>query len=122
MNYRLSRPGAAVPLAVNYDDKTKIDEEYLSLMAELGEGKAETGHRPTGGSGGGSRFSSGGLFDRSSAPKALMSTGSHHQHQPPVPPPSVGGILFIIVHCFSLNPDLCNCPSVCLSITLERVN
>ncbi|XP_035705341.1 splicing factor 1 isoform X2 [Folsomia candida] len=87
---KLSRPGAAVPLAVNYDDKTKIDEEYLSLMAELGEGKAETGHRPTGGSGCGSRFSSGGLFDRSSAPKALMSTGSHHQHQPPVPPPSVG--------------------------------
>lgn len=79
---RLSRPGSAVPTAVNYDDKAKIDEEYMSLMAELGEGKASSNNAPR--QFGGSRFSSGGLFDKSSAPKSIMA-GSGSGYPPSVP-------------------------------------
>jgi len=96
-NYRMSRPGAAGPPVTNYDDKAKIDEEYMSLMAELGQGKAESGSRPSVGP---SRFSSSGsIFERSSAPKAVMGSApssslalSSHSGNPP--PPGLGKFFY----------------------------
>jgi hypothetical protein len=86
----LSRPGATVPQMVNYDDKTKIDEEYMSLMAELGEGKDDGGPRLLSGP----RFSSGGLFDKMSAPRALMG-GSFNQ--PPIPGEEYSGEIYVLL-------------------------
>jgi splicing factor 1 len=83
--FRLSRPGAAGPPAVNYDDKAKIDEEYLSLMAELGQGKDEDRmnnprmhSRPS---------NSGSIFEKASAPKAIMAPAPLMSQSIPAPPP-----------------------------------
>lgn len=82
----MSRPGSSGPPAVNYDDKAKIDEEYMSLMAELGQGKADGGGGGLRSSSGPSRFSSSGnIFERSSAPKAVMALAPSSNHQPPLP-------------------------------------
>lgn len=71
----------------------KIDEEYMSLMAELGEGPPPESHSNNNSHKPNTRF---GLFEQRSAPRSLMGA-SHHQHQqqqqhqapPPPPPPGV---------------------------------
>ena len=70
------RPGTSMP-EFNPEDPTKIDEEYMSLMAELGEGPGPQsgahGGRPSGGYG--SNRSS--MFDQQRGPiRALMAPPS----------------------------------------------
>lgn len=71
------RPGQGGPPSA--DDQAKIDEEYLSLMAELGEGpppsKNKDNDAPQQTQSNRNNFS---IFDRPSAPRAI--TGSHHSH------------------------------------------
>lgn len=70
---RQKRPGQGGPAAAG--DKAKIDEEYMSLMAELGEGPPADFIRPpqgTGGSGNASRKSAPNMFDPQMAPRPLM--------------------------------------------------
>lgn len=106
------RPGhGGAPSSSNDEDggnsQSNIDEEYLSLMAELGEGppppkeKHEKSHHE------GRRHNPFSIFDRNnSAPKAIaapppppintmpsnshMSNSHHQSHAPPVPPPNYG--------------------------------
>jgi len=68
---RFKRPGAGGPPVTNPNEKAKIDEEYMSLMAELGEAPppSRDDSRPRKPYSGGHS-----LFDRSSAPKAIMSS------------------------------------------------
>ncbi|XP_055551813.1 splicing factor 1 [Wyeomyia smithii] len=79
---RSKRPGQGGPPASN--NQTKIDEEYMSLMAELGEGPPpETTHQSSGPS------RSYGLFEPRQAPRPLMQTPHlppQHPAAPPVPP------------------------------------
>ncbi|KDR15002.1 splicing factor 1-like [Zootermopsis nevadensis] len=87
---RQKRPGAGGPNAAG--DKNKIDEEYLSLMAELGEGPPP--NRDNDRDSGQNRFgrrsgSSGnmGLFDRQMAPRAIMAPPPRLEHNMmPTPP------------------------------------
>lgn len=71
------RPGQGGPPSA--DDQAKIDEEYLSLMAELGEGpppsKTKDNDAAPQTHTNRNSFS---IFDRQSAPRAI--TGSHHNH------------------------------------------
>ena len=72
--FRMKRPGAGGPPTVNLNEKAKIDEEYLSLMAELGEAPPKD-DAVRGRMGTGKSFSTAGgqgLFDKASAPKAIM--------------------------------------------------
>ncbi|XP_050677862.1 splicing factor 1 isoform X2 [Leptidea sinapis] len=63
---RAKRPGQGT---LHHADKTKIDEEYMSLMAELGEGGAPL----VGGPGGGARGGGGrGPFGSQQAPRPIM--------------------------------------------------
>ncbi|KAI8421340.1 hypothetical protein MSG28_008355, partial [Choristoneura fumiferana] len=67
---RARRPGHAPQHPA---DKAKIDEEYMSLMAELGEappGAAGAGRGGGGGGGGARRF--GGLFQGQQPARAIM--------------------------------------------------
>jgi splicing factor 1 len=79
---RMKRPGAGGPPTGNPNERAKIDEEYMSLMAELGE--ATPGK--DGGNSGGPRPQSTGafsnLFNKPSAPRALMAPGTM-PHNPP---------------------------------------
>lgn len=61
----------------------KIDQEYMSLMAELGEGPPPPSETGNSGGGGGGHKSHGrfGLFEQRSAPRSLMGSSSHHQSQ-----------------------------------------
>ncbi|XP_075210955.1 splicing factor 1 isoform X2 [Lycorma delicatula] len=67
---RQKRPGTVLP---NRQDKAKIDEEYMSLMAELGEGPPPNRTDSNGDKSGQKRspVSSGNLFDRQMAPRAI---------------------------------------------------
>lgn len=71
------RPGQGGPPSA--DDQAKIDEEYMSLMAELGEGmspsKGKDNDAPQQSQSSRNTFS---IFDRQSAPRAI--TASHHNH------------------------------------------
>lgn len=79
---RMKRPGQDGPPTINPHEKAKIDEEYMSLMAELGEGNAgKDGH-----SNDTPRFqlsSNPNIFQRSQAPRSIMAVA------PPPPPPGV---------------------------------
>lgn len=80
---RSKRPGLGGPAAATNNNQAKIDEEYMSLMAELGEGPPpESNSQQNSGS---SR--SYGLFEPRQAPRPLMQTPHiQPQHQtPPVP-------------------------------------
>uniref|UniRef100_A0A182TQN9 Branchpoint-bridging protein n=1 Tax=Anopheles melas TaxID=34690 RepID=A0A182TQN9_9DIPT len=92
---RSKRPGhGGPPSAAGGGAVTKIDEEYMSLMAELGEapppqesnhgggGAGGGGYGHGGGGGGGSRGSYN-MFEPRSAPRPLMATPHH--------PPSLMG-------------------------------
>ncbi|XP_024946118.1 splicing factor 1 isoform X2 [Cephus cinctus] len=95
---RSKRPGQGGPAAAGMGgmepggDKAKIDEEYMSLMAELGEGPP-----PDRNKGGQSRQPNPnypGLFDRQQAPRALMAAPAHPPPQmmqggPMMPPPGM---------------------------------
>ncbi|XP_052873280.1 splicing factor 1-like [Anopheles cruzii] len=70
---RSKRPGHGEPPAPGNQLATKIDEEYMSLMAELGEAPP---HDSRGHSGGGGRGSYN-LFESRSVPRPLMGS-SHH--------------------------------------------
>jgi len=89
--FRMSRPGSSGPPAVNYDDKAKIDEEYLSLMAELGQGKDEGSTSNPRLASRLSSSSSGSIFERASAPKAIMAGAP-----PSAPLPPAGGKLYFV--------------------------
>uniref|UniRef100_A0A182JAJ5 Branchpoint-bridging protein n=2 Tax=Anopheles atroparvus TaxID=41427 RepID=A0A182JAJ5_ANOAO len=95
---RSKRPGHGGPPGSGSNVATKIDEEYMSLMAELGEAPPQHhdhGHGHGGGGGGGGYRHDGGggggggsrgsynLFESRSAPRPLMSTAHH--------PPSLMG-------------------------------
>lgn len=80
---RQKRPGAGGPGQFSNNANNKIDEEYMSLMAELGEGPPP----PTSSGGGQSRPAGGGqqMFrGPQGAPRALMGPGGG-------PPPPPGG-------------------------------
>lgn len=69
----MKRPGAGGPPVVNPNEKAKIDEEYMSLMAELGEApppgaSSGSGHGQSHGSSG-----VGNLFGKPAPLKPLMS-------------------------------------------------
>ncbi|KAJ4443862.1 hypothetical protein ANN_05649 [Periplaneta americana] len=87
---RQKRPGAGGPNAVG--DKNKIDEEYMSLMAELGEGPPPNrdGERDMGQNRFGRRTGASGnmsLFDRQMAPRAIMAPPPRMEHNMmPTPP------------------------------------
>ncbi|XP_022176282.1 splicing factor 1 [Myzus persicae] len=75
--------GASFPIN---QDKNKIDEEYMSLMAELGEGPPPPKHddntmRPSVGN------SNGGLFNKPQPLKPLMSIPPPHSIPNSLPPP-----------------------------------
>lgn len=75
--------GASFPIS---QDKNKIDEEYMSLMAELGEGPPPPKHddnsmRPAIGN------SNGGLFNKPQPLKPLMSIPPPHSVPNSLPPP-----------------------------------
>lgn len=72
---RERRPGMGFGSAA--PEKSKIDEEYMSLMAELGEGPPPTSKGTTTG-----YMSSGGLFASTGPTRAIMA--------PPPPPPGSG--------------------------------
>ncbi|KFB52233.1 AGAP000049-PA-like protein [Anopheles sinensis] len=91
---RSKRPGhGGPPGSTGNNVATKIDEEYMSLMAELGEAPPQhldngyaNGYRHGdggGGGGGGNSRGSYNLFESRSAPRPLMSTPHH--------PPSLMG-------------------------------
>ncbi|XP_029177134.1 splicing factor 1-like [Nylanderia fulva] len=96
---RSKRPGQGGPAAAGMGgmsqagDKAKIDEEYMSLMAELGEGpppdRSKTGQaRQT------PNPNYPGLFDRQQPPRALMAAPAHPPPQmmqggPMMPPPGM---------------------------------
>ncbi|XP_076277928.1 splicing factor 1 isoform X2 [Lasioglossum baleicum] len=97
---RSKRPGQGGPAAVGMGgmgpggDKAKIDEEYMSLMAELGEGpppdrsKSGQQRQPN------PNPNYPGLFDRQQAPRALMAAPAHPPPQmmqggPMMPPPGM---------------------------------
>ncbi|EAA06131.5 AGAP000049-PA, partial [Anopheles gambiae str. PEST] len=94
---RSKRPGhGGPPSAAGGGAVTKIDEEYMSLMAELGEapppqesnhggggGGGGYGHGGGGGGGGGGSRGSYNMFEPRSAPRPLMATPHH--------PPSLMG-------------------------------
>ncbi|XP_012268127.1 splicing factor 1-like [Athalia rosae] len=94
---RSKRPGQGGPAAAGMGgmtpggDKAKIDEEYMSLMAELGEGPPpdrSKGHQRT------QSTNYPGLFDRQQAPRALMAAPAHPPPQmmqggPMMPPPGM---------------------------------
>ncbi|KYN36808.1 Splicing factor 1 [Trachymyrmex septentrionalis] len=96
---RSKRPGQGGPAAAGMGgmgqagDKAKIDEEYMSLMAELGEGpppdRSKTGqNRQT------PNPNYPGLFDRQQPPRALMAAPAHPPPQmmqsgPMMPPPGM---------------------------------
>lgn len=97
---RSKRPGQGGPAAAGMGgmgpggDKAKIDEEYMSLMAELGEGpppdRSKTGQprQPN------PNPNYPGLFDRQQAPRALMAAPAHPPPQmmqggPMMPPPGM---------------------------------
>lgn len=103
---RSKRPGESGPPGGMGGNKAKIDEEYLSLMAELGEGEPPK-HEPEQG---GSRFKSGPsrLFESKGPMKALMSSSpsvssapssnnssssnvTQVLRNPPPPPPTSSG-------------------------------
>ncbi|XP_012286294.1 splicing factor 1 isoform X2 [Orussus abietinus] len=83
---RSKRPGQGGPAAAGMGpggpggDKAKIDEEYMSLMAELGEGPPPD--RSKGGQPRQPNPNYPGLFDRQQAPRALMAAPAH-------PPPQM---------------------------------
>ncbi|XP_052866411.1 splicing factor 1-like [Anopheles cruzii] len=70
---RSKRPGHGGPPAPGNALATKIDEEYMSLMAELGEVPPHDSHGHGGGGGRGSYN----LFESRSVPRPLMGS-SHH--------------------------------------------
>lgn len=82
------RPGKGGPPSA--DNQAKIDEEYLSLMAELGEGpppKPKESETPPQTSSNRSSFS---IFDRPSAPRAIAPPPSSVNNAPTItnqPPP-----------------------------------
>ncbi|XP_015519785.1 splicing factor 1 isoform X1 [Neodiprion pinetum] len=94
---RSKRPGQGGPAAAGMTgitpggDKAKIDEEYMSLMAELGEGPPpdrSKGHQRS------QNTNYPGLFDRQQAPRALMAAPAHPPPQmmqggPMMPPPGM---------------------------------
>ncbi|XP_012528863.1 splicing factor 1 isoform X2 [Monomorium pharaonis] len=98
---RSKRPGQGGPAAAGMGgmgqagDKAKIDEEYMSLMAELGEGpppdRSKTGqNRPNPNP----NPNYPGLFDRQQPPRALMAAPAHPPPQmmqggPMMPPPNM---------------------------------
>ncbi|XP_051153230.1 splicing factor 1-like [Leptopilina boulardi] len=95
---RSKRPGMGGPAAAGLaqaGDKAKIDEEYMSLMAELGEGpppdRSKTAQRPNNSI---PSTNYPGLFDRQQAPRALMAAPAHPPPQmmqggPMMPPPGM---------------------------------
>ncbi|GAB1861708.1 Branchpoint-bridging protein [Camponotus japonicus] len=96
---RSKRPGQGGPAAAGMGgmtqagDKAKIDEEYMSLMAELGEGpppdRSKTGQARQN-----PNPNYPGLFDRQQPPRALMAAPAHPPPQmmqggPMMPPPGM---------------------------------
>lgn len=96
---RSKRPGQGGPTAAGIGgmsqagDKAKIDEEYMSLMAELGEGpppdRSKTGQARQN-----PNPNYPGLFDRQQPPRALMAAPAHPPPQmmqggPMMPPPGM---------------------------------
>uniref|UniRef100_A0A2M4AER0 Branchpoint-bridging protein n=1 Tax=Anopheles triannulatus TaxID=58253 RepID=A0A2M4AER0_9DIPT len=78
---RMKRPGHGGSQAAADPQATKIDEEYMSLMAELGEAPPQDtagGHGGGGGGGGGGgNRGSYRMFEPRSAPRPLMATAHH---------------------------------------------
>ncbi|EDS26537.1 zinc finger protein [Culex quinquefasciatus] len=83
---RSKRPGQGGPPVPGNNNQAKIDEEYMSLMAELGEGPPpETNNHHHSGS----ASRSYGLFESRPAPRPLMATPHlppQQHHAPPTPP------------------------------------
>ncbi|XP_013137743.1 PREDICTED: splicing factor 1 isoform X2 [Papilio polytes] len=85
---RAKRPGQGQLL--HHANKAKIDEEYMSLMAELGEAPPGAGGGALGGGLGGPRRAGLGLFQNSQAPRAIMPANLPASLPPPpgaFPPP-----------------------------------
>uniref|UniRef100_A0A2M4CH87 Branchpoint-bridging protein n=1 Tax=Anopheles darlingi TaxID=43151 RepID=A0A2M4CH87_ANODA len=75
---RMKRPGHGGSQAAADPQATKIDEEYMSLMAELGEAPPQdTAGGHGGGGGGGGNRGSYRMFEPRSAPRPLMATAHH---------------------------------------------
>ncbi|CAH2085907.1 unnamed protein product [Euphydryas editha] len=82
---RARRPGHAPPA---HHDKAKIDEEYMSLMAELGEAPPGVGGAGAGGAGGGPlRRAAHAPFGSAHAPRAIMPAPGGAPSLPPAPYP-----------------------------------
>ncbi|XP_073993559.1 splicing factor 1 [Rhodnius prolixus] len=90
---RTKRPGAATSPTANSKDKAKIDEEYMSLMAELGEGPPPDKNNAMKKPPSLMQPSSGGLFDKMQPVRAI--TAAPQLQQPPpwsAKPPTTGAM------------------------------
>jgi len=82
----MKRPGLSGPPTINANERAKIDEEYLSLMAELGEGNGgKDGHHHGGGGSRSHLATAPHIFQRSQAPRQIMATSAPPQPSAPAP-------------------------------------